>query len=350
MDLHAIIHSLSRLGSFMQQFQFPIKNVENSSLNKLFYLRFEAAISAAKIHNGWFDEFQVRKSIFALSKWLKVEILTPWTSDCIKPNNPKKIALIMAGNIPLVGFHDFICSLVSGHSVLVKLSSNDKQLLPLISEILIHLNPSFQDKIEFTESRMKDFDAVIATGSDNTARYFDYYFGKYPNIIRKNRNSIAVLSLYETKESLSLLAEDIFSYYGLGCRNVSKIYIPRGFNFDLLFEAFASRKQVMINKKYANNLEYYRALFLMGGNKMLDNGFLLLREEVSIPSPISMLHYEFYESIKHVEENIDQFKIQIQCVVSDLNIQGSLPFGHTQTPFIDDYPDGIDTLAFLRNL
>ena len=350
MDLHAIIHSLSRLGSFMQQFEFPKENWEKSPLNKLFYMRFESAISAANIHNGWFDESQVRKSIFTLSQWMKVEILTTWTSDCIKPDNPHKIALIMAGNIPLVGFHDFICCLVSGHSVLVKLSSNDKQLLPLISEILIHFDASFQDKIEFTELRMKNFDAVIATGSDNTARYFDYYFGKYPNIIRKNRNSVAVLSSNETKKSLSLLAEDIFSYYGLGCRNVSKIYVPKDFNFDLLFEAFSPRKEVMINKKYANNVEYYRALFLMGGNKLLDNGFLLLREEVSLSSPISMLHYEFYESIEHVQENLDQFKSQIQCIVSNLNIQGSLPFGKTQTPFIDDYADGIDTLAFLRNL
>jgi hypothetical protein len=149
---------------------------------------------------------------------------------------------------------------------------------------------------------------------------------------------------------MSLLAEDIFSYYGMGCRNVSKIYVPKDFNFNLFFEALASRKEVMINKKYANNVEYYRALFLMGGNKILDNGFLLLREEVSIPSPISMLHYEFYESIELVKEDLDQFKSQIQCVVSDMNIQGSLSFGLTQTPFIDDYADGIDTLAFLRNL
>ena len=350
MNLHTIIHSLSRLGYFMQQFQFPQKTKEDNNLNQKFYERFESAIASARTNNGWFDELQVRNSIFAISQWLKVEVLTPWTRVCESPNNSKKIAIIMAGNVPLVGFHDLICILVSGHSALIKLSSNDNQIFPLIAEILFYLNVSFQDKIEFTESKMKGFDAVIATGSDNTARYFDYYFGKYPSIVRKNRNSVAVLSNTNTKESLTLLADDIFSFYGLGCRNVSKIYIPRNFNFNLMFEAFSSHNWVMSNKKYANNLEYYRALFLMGGVEFLDNGFLLLREDMSISSPVSILNYEFYESMEQIKENLYQSKNQIQCIVSDLDLHESLYFGQAQNPSINDYADGINTLIFLRDL
>ena len=203
MSRKAIIYALSRLGLFMKQFEFSVLNPEKSDLNSLFYNRFASCIESSKIYNGWFDDNSVRKSLFEISKWLQEDVLFSWCLTYPFSKKSKKIAIIMAGNIPLVGFHDFICALVSGHSLIVKLSSNDKQFLPLIHEILIHLDSIFEHKIEFIESRIIHFDAVIATGSDNTARYFDFYFGKYPNIIRKNRNSVAVLSSHETKYIIS---------------------------------------------------------------------------------------------------------------------------------------------------
>ena len=197
---------------------------------------------------------------------------------------------------------------------------------------------------------MKDFDAVIATGSDNTSRYFNYYFSKYPHIIRKNRNSIAVMSGNETHRELEFLGEDVFAYYGLGCRNVSKLYVPTGYDFEMLFEAFYKYKDVIDNKKYANNFDYYRALFLMGGNEILENGFLILREDSSLTSPISMLHYECYDDLDELKEHLIAKSNQIQCVVSTFDIENSFDFGQAQIPAIDDYADGVDTMEFLMNL
>ena len=334
----------------MTQFKSAESQKEDLELNDQFYEEFSSAISMAKVHNGWFGEKQVRRSVRAVSEWLVAEVLLHWSSKYNWNNRPKKVAIVMAGNIPLVGFHDFVCALISGNNLLVKLSSDDKILLPLITKMLIQLNPEFEDKVAFTESRMEDFDAVIATGSDNTARYFDHYFGKYPHIIRKNRNSVAVLTGKESKDDLIALGDDVFAYYGLGCRNVSKIYVPKNYNFDLLFEAFYEYKDVLDNKKYANNFDYYRALFLMGGNDMLENGFLLLREEPSLSSPISMLHYETYDSVEALQKHLETKADQIQCVVSALDLPNSFALGQVQCPAVNDYADGVDTMEFLTNL
>lgn len=350
MNREKIIEAFSSLGEFMSQFQSADTVQKDLSLNKEFYHEFSNAICSLKAHNGWFDEKQVRRSIFALSQWLTKDILEEWSGNYPWNNQPKKIAVIMAGNIPLVGFHDFVCGLLSGNNLLVKLSSEDKLLLPLIVRVLIALNSEFENKIEFTQSQLKDFDAVIATGSNNTARYFEHYFGKYPHIIRKGRSSVAVLTGEESHEELVALGDDIFAYYGLGCRNVSKIYVPKGYKFDSLFEALYAYQDVAENKKYANNFDYYRALFLMGGNQMLENGFLLLREDSSLSSPISMLHYENYDCIDELQKDLASQSDQIQCLVSQLDIPNSFNLGQAQSPAINDYADGVDTMEFLANL
>ena len=350
MNREKIIEAFSFLGEFMSQFQSFETERKNLALNEEFYEAFSSSIYAAKIHNGWFEEKQVRRSILAISEWLTKDDLSDWASDYQSTTDAKRVAVIMAGNIPLVGFHDFVCVLLSGNKVLVKLSSDDKVLLPLLAKVLLRLDEGFKERIQFTDARLENFDAVIATGSDNTSRYFDHYFGKYPHIIRKNRNSVAVLSGDESKEDLIALGDDIFAYYGLGCRNVSKVYVPKGYNFDSLFEALYQYKDVADNKKYANNFDYYRALFLMGGNKMLENGFILLREDDSLTSPISMLHHEFYESVDALKLDLESKKDQIQCIVSSLNISNSFKLGQAQCPAVNDYADGVDTMAFLTNL
>lgn len=350
MNRENCIQAFDLVGTFLSQFKEGDSPVNNSPLNDKFYDKFLAAIYAAKIHNGWFEEVQVRRAIHAISDWLNEVDLKSWLSQYSWNDKPKRVAVIMAGNIPLVGFHDFASVLLSGNKILAKLSSDDKHLLPLIGEMLIYLNPEFTERIAFAESRLDGFDAIIATGSDNSARYFDHYFSKYPNIIRKNRNSVAVLNGEETKESLIALGDDIFAYYGLGCRNVSKIYVPTSYDFKGLFEALYEYKSVVDNKKYANNYDYYRALYLMGANEMLENGFLLLKEDKSIASPISMLHYEFYEDVAKLETELQTQKEQIQCVVSEGGIVKSFDLGQAQCPALTDYADGVDTMAFLTSL
>jgi hypothetical protein len=264
-----------------------------------------------------------------------------------EPDGAKRVAVIMAGNIPLVGFHDFLTVLLFGHTIEAKLSSDDKRLLPLIGEMLITLYPDFKERIHFVE-RIKNPEAVIATGSDNTARYFDYYFGKYPNVIRKNRTSIAVLKGDETKEELEKLGEDIFAYFGLGCRNVSKLYMPKNFNTDRIFEAIVGFNEVYNNNKYANNYDYHRAIFLLNKEPFLENGFAIMREHESLHTPISVIHYERYQNQDSISQTLQILKEEIQCVVG--NTAGAVPFGKAQQPALWDYAHGVDTVAFLIGL
>ncbi|MFQ3174573.1 MAG: hypothetical protein ACI8W0_001695, partial [Flavobacterium sp.] len=260
---------------------------------------------------------------------------------------PKKIALILAGNIPLVGFHDFLSVLITGNSVIVKTSSNDQHLLPFIAKYIIAVEPKFAEKITFVEGKLEGFDAVIATGSNNTARYFEYYFKNTPSIIRKSRNSVAVLNGTETKEQLIALGEDIFRYFGLGCRNVSKLFVPKGYTFDAFFEAIFEYQEVIHYEKYANNYDYNKAVFLMSNYKLLDNGFLTLKEDISHASPISSVFYEFYDDIDDLQTRLSSESEQIQCVVSAKLIENSIPFGQTQQPSLSDYADNVDTISFL---
>lgn len=340
------------LGKFLSQFQREdVQRLDNIPQNDRFFDRLQDQIDMAVHHNGWFTRDNV---LFALEEWSKAltgENLDQW----LKPynflqGNPKTVGIIMAGNIPLVGFHDFISVLISGHKVLIKQSSNDKILLPILAEYLIALEPGYREKIEFTEGRMFNFDAVIATGSNNTARYFEYYFAGKPSIIRKNRNSVAVLSGKETETELRDLSQDIFRYFGLGCRNVSKIYVPEGYNFDSFFQAMFPWNHLLNHAKYANNYDYNKAVYLMSEFKLLDNGFLLLKEDKNFGSPIATLFYETYSETDEVKNKLDENRENIQCVVSEGLFEKEIPFGQTQHPQLWDFADDVDTLAFLEQL
>ena len=337
------------LGNFLSQFSEAV-HVKKSTvlLNEAFYEDFENLISLSQSHNGWYTPENVH---FAIQSWATA--LTEDNLDqCISnytfvDNKPKNIGLILAGNIPLVGFHDFLSVLISGNSVRIKTSSNDQYLLPFLAKYLIAIEPKLADKITFVEGKLENFDAIIATGSNNTARYFEYYFKDKPSIIRKNRNSVAVLNGQETKEQLVALGEDIFRYFGLGCRNVSKLFVPKGYSFVPFFEAIFEYQDIIHYEKYANNYDYNKAVFLMSNFKLLDNGFLTIKEDESYSSPISTVFYEFYDDLEALNIKLNAEKDQIQCIVSNNLIDNSIDFGQTQRPNLWDYADNVDTISFL---
>jgi hypothetical protein len=256
----------------------------------------------------------------------------------------------MAGNIPLVGFHDFLCALICNHNITVKQSSNDKHLLPFLMHYLIKLVPELKNTVAFLEGNLQGFDAVIATGSDNTARYFEYYFKDKPSIIRKNRNSLAILTGNESKEDLLQLSNDIFQYYGLGCRSVSKLFVPKNYNFEAFFKAIYHWHPIIEGAKYANNYDYNKAVYLMSEFEILENGFLMIKEDSSYASPIASLFYEHYNSLDDLFKKLEIDSDKIQCIVSKQLSDQHLLFGSTQTPKLDDYADGIDTVDFLLKI
>lgn len=342
------IQAFSQLGKFLSQFNTEgITKKQDIPHNDLFFDAFEMQIKRAKEFNSWFTLDNVLFSFKNWSTLLTENLLNTWVSSYNIPNNlNKKVAIIMAGNIPLVGFHDFLAVLISGHSVVIKQSSNDKYFLPLIAKYLEYMAPDFKGKIEFTE-KLGDFDAVIATGSNNTARYFDHYFGKYPNIIRKNRNGVAVITGNETKTELESLGNDIFRYFGLGCRNVSKLYIPENYNFEQFFGAIFKFKNIIEYQKYENNYTYNKAVYLMSLFKLQENGFLMLKEDTSYSSPIASLFYEYYSDINSLKKKLESDKNKIQVIVSNESIENAVNFGETQVPKLWEYADDIDTLNFL---
>ncbi|MEO8932863.1 MAG: acyl-CoA reductase, partial [Xanthomarina sp.] len=319
--------------------------------NDLFFDGFKHQIKLAKEHNGWFTEENI---LFALNNW--AEALTDSNLKQFVENyefkslTSKKVAIIMAGNIPLVGFHDFFCVLLSGHEVVVKQSTNDKHLLPFLSKYLEYIAPDFKGKITFTEGKLDHFEAVIATGSNNTSRYFEYYFKDKPSIIRKNRNSVAVLTGTETEEQLSKLSHDIFRFYGLGCRNVSKLFVPKNYDFENFFKAMYVWHPIINEAKYANNYDYNKAVYLMSEFDMLENGFLMIKEDTSYASPIATVFYEYYESLDILKNQLKNDSDYIQCVVSNKLSKKHIDFGDTQNPNLWDFADGVDTLDFLLKL
>jgi hypothetical protein len=232
----------------------------------------------------------------------------------------------------------------------VKQSSNDKQLLPYLAKYLEYVEPTFKGKISFTDERLTGFDAVIATGSNNTARYFEYYFKNKPNIIRKNRNSIAILTGNETKEQLVALSDDIFTYFGLGCRSVSKLFVPKGYDFQDFFGGMYGKSEIMNTAKYANNYDYNKAVYLMSLFDILENGFLMIKEDTKYASPIATVFYEYYDDLATLKTKLKAEAEQIQCIVADIELTHQIPFGQTQHPVLHDYADGVDTLEFLSNL
>lgn len=350
------IKAFVELGEFLEQFaDIDTKKVENA-LNDRFYSLFNELIETVHIYNGWFTPENVRNAITGIVHLLKKDSLIDWLSAYINElshqKETKKVAVIMAGNIPMVGFHDMLCVLISGNKFIGKLSSDDKLLLPTLTKILIAIEPEFEAYIQFNEGTLKDIDAVIATGSNNSSRYFEYYFGKYPHIIRKNRNSVAILTGKESTEELTALGGDIFQYFGLGCRNVSKLFVPKGYKFDTFYESIFQYNAIVNNNKYGNNYEYNRTVYLMNSSSnLLDNNFLLLKEDTGYTSPIGVLYYEYYNNVEELEKKLLNEADNIQCIVGNYSSAlNKTPFGTAQSPKPNDYADGIDTMRFLIKL
>lgn len=310
----------------------------------------ELALRAAS-KNNWFTRENVRLAMDGLIRYLEEEKLRSWLSSYELPDrDPKVVGVVMAGNIPLVGFHDFLAVLMSGNILLAKLSSQDPYLLPFIANDLIAIEPAFAERINFVD-RLAGMDAVIATGSDNSARYFKFYFGKNPHIIRQNRSSCAILNGDENAADFSGLGKDVFQYYGLGCRNVSKIFVPNGYHFNELLDNLAPFHTIIEHNKYQNNYDYNKSIYLVNRVHHFDNGFLLLTEDKALVSPISVLFFEYYESVPDLTEKLDRQQTKIQVTTSkDGWFPGSIPLGKAQQPELWDYADGVNTMLFLTSI
>ena len=322
------------------------KLIKNLSEDEKWKLSHQAAA-----HNSWFTEENVLLALEGICRYLDEEKLRQWLAPYNLPEenrDPKKVGVVMAGNIPMVGFHDFLSVLICGHHLYAKPSSQDPVLTPYLAKELSEIEPHFNHFIHFAP-RLSGMDAMIATGSDNSSRYFEYYFSKIPHIIRRNRNSCAVLDGSESLEELQALGKDLTQYYGLGCRNVSKLFVPEGYDFTSLFEALAPYQKVIENHKFTNNYDYNKSIFLVNRVPHLDTGFMLFKEDEAMISPISVVYYETYERLEELEQRLEEQQEKIQCVVGHEPV-GQLSFGRAQQPELWDYADGVDTIAFLQQL
>lgn len=318
-----------------------IENIPTSELEEL--------SRRAGNENSWFTEESVQKAITGIAKLLDREQLESWCRAYnLQPSTPRVIGVVMAGNIPLVGFHDLLCVVISGHHLAIKPSSSDTFLLKWIVEELSEMEPAVGEVISFQE-RLNNVDAIIATGSNNSARYFEYYFAKKPHIIRKNRTSCAILNGHETQEDLVNIGSDIFTYYGLGCRNVSKIYVPRDFDMVRFLDGLKSFEEVLDHHKYNNNYDYNKSIYLINGDAHFDTGFLLIKESEELVSPISVIYFEYYNNETQLDQLLSTNQEKIQCITGKHKL-ASAEFGQAQYPGVSDYADGVDTLKFLEQL
>ncbi len=314
-------------------------------------------VDRAYSQNHWFTPQFVRGSLQAIAEqYLNEEKLSAWISRYPSPSDssdfvPKKIGVVMAGNIPAVGFHDLLSVLISGHHLMAKLSHDDRILMHFLIDKLVEIEPALSQRITLAE-RLNDADAYIATGSDNTARYFEYYFSKKPHVIRRNRTSVGILTGEETKEELEALGSDVLHYFGLGCRSVSKLFVPKGYDFSAFYEAIEPQMDYFRNHhKYFNNYEYNKSVYLINREPHFDNGFLMLRETDSPVSPISVLFYEYYNNEDELRVKLEAQAEKIQCIVSkEGRYSSGLSLGDSQKPSLFDYADGVDTMAFLTGL
>ena len=343
-DLQQRVAAFSSLGIFI-----------NNVLQKQDDSAFEELCYKAESKNPWFTFESIVKALKGIARILQKSDLELWVQSypfLVQKRPSKVIAVIMAGNIPLVGFHDALTVLMSGNTLLGKLSSKDDVLLPWLMNQLIKIEPAFDSKLRFETNIIKDFDAVIATGSSNSSRYFDYYFKKYPSIIRKNRVSVAVLNGQETDQDIERLADDIFSYFGLGCRNVSKIFIPEHFDLVSFIAHFDNYSKVCNHNKYLNNYEYNKSIYLLNQDAHLDNGYALFKEDEKIFSPIAVVFYEKYKEIRNLDSWLERNRDDIQCVVSNEELLQfkTVHFGTSQMPSVFDYADNIDTMSFIETL
>ncbi|OCK50003.1 acyl-CoA reductase [Chryseobacterium sp. CBo1] len=342
MNIEKAVLGLNELSGYIKD--FLTRNPEDYSEIDV---EFEQVLKRSEIENPWFT---IDNQKFALKQWselLTVDNINNWLTEYSPSKISKKVGLILAGNIPLVGLHDVISVILSNHIPLIKLSSKDRLMIPF----LLKKWKEFSDeeiKFEFVE-KLVDFDAVIATGSNNTARYLEYYFKNRLSIIRKNRTSVAVLKGDEKEDDLKLLANDIFQYFGLGCRNVTRVFIPEDFLIDRLFESFLDFKEIINHNKYANNYDYNRAVYLLNQDKFWDNNFVMLKEDEKLFSPLSVINFSRYSSLDEVKNFIEENEENIQCIVAkdELGI-GSIPFGEAQNPSLNTYADNVDTMKFLE--
>lgn len=343
MKKQVYILGLIKLGKFIKD--FLSKNTEDYNE---FDEEFGIVLRKSELDNPWFN---IENQKYALQQWanlLTEEKINDWLSAYSFSENPKKVGLILAGNIPLVGFHDVVSTIMSGNIPVIKLSSKDKMMIPFL---LRRWNEFSENKIEYQiVEKLSDYDAVIATGSNNTARYLEYYFKDSLSLIRKNRTSVAVLNGNETDEEIQALANDIFRYFGLGCRNVTRLFIPKDFGLERLFENFMNFKEVINHNKYANNYDYNRAIFLLNQEKFWDNNFVLLKEDDKLFSPLGVLHFSRYENIEEVKDFLTENEQDIQCVVArpELSIENSVAIGEAQCPSLNTYADNVDTMRFLE--
>lgn len=311
------------------------------------YAALDHAVRNAERINGWATEANVRH---AFSAWATALAHVPtWLAAypaLATHRSPRTVGLVLAGNIPLVGLHDVLTVWAAGHRAVVKCSSQEPELIPALVQVLDHFAAGTRHRITFTTSKLGPVDAVIATGSNNTARYFEHYFGHLPRIVRRGRVSVALLDGTETDEELAALGEDVFRYFGLGCRNVAKVLLPQDFDLDRLFRAFYPWHEVALHTKYGNNLDYNRALWLLDRVPFLENGFLLMRESADLHSATATLHYERYTDRAAAEDGLRAQADAIQCIVG----HGHVPFGRAQYPGLMDHADGVDTMQFLLGL
>lgn len=343
--------TLTSLGAFFKESLNYYKDAEYQIENKLLEEEVKHAaglVDTAYTENGWFTKDSVAAVYEAWASSLQADKVEEWLQRYdISVNGRKKVGVIMAGNLPLVGLHDSLCVLVSGNVLHAKLSSKDKSLMLVVLKVIQKLNGE-ESSIKLVE-QLKDIDYLIATGSDNSARYFDYYFKDKNRIIRKNRTSIAVLNGSETEEELHGLSHDVFQHFGLGCRNVTKIYLPKNYDLDNVFKALFHYQEIGNHNKYANNYDYNKAVYLLSQVDLIENGFLLMKEDEGIHSPVGVLFYEFYSSMEDIKGMIENRKEELQCVVTNEDLLQRVPFGKAQSPELWDYADGIDTIEFLLN-
>lgn len=340
MNLKQRISAFAKVGLFIKEHYSGIHDSEPQLHQGL-----DKVIELAYIHNGWFTQVFVNHAINTIGGMLSEKDLTTF-SENKEVKKTKTVAVICAGNLPMVGFHDIMCVLLTGNKALIKLSADDDVLLPFFLKLLSHYEPEFENYILFSKGKLSSFDAIIATGSNNTAGYFEYYFGKYPNIIRKNRTSVSLLTGKESREELKALGNDIFLYFGLGCRNVSKLLVPEGYKFDTLFECLIDYGYVVDNKKYGNNCDYHRSIYLLEQHPFLDNNFLMIKESEGLHSPVGTLYFSYYKNRSEAVQFLEDHKSEIQCVIGEEYI----PFGYSQRPVITDFADNVNTLDFLVTL
>ena len=335
---------MSKLGNYL------IESCNKYAQNVNLISDFQKSIEKAAIVNPYFERKNITYNLNSWGKTLNIKTLNSFVNryDIIEKKN--NVGIIMAGNIPLVGFHDFMCTFLCGKKSIIKHSNKDKSLFELIFNIMELMNPDFKNYIEICENKLTNFDMVIATGNNFSANQFKKYFNNVPNIIRKSRHSVAVIDGNESKNNLEELSNDIFMYYGLGCRNVSKIYMPNGYNLDLLFNSFFNWKNVINNNAYYNNYIYNKTIYLMKGEKIFDNGFSILKESKNIGSPIGTIFYEYYNDKLKISNQLIKENEKIQCIVSNKIVKNSIKIGTTQTPSIDDFADKVDTMNFLLKL